>query len=76
MLDVVMQAFNPRTRKAEEEAGGSLDLEASVAYRVSSRMARATQRDPVRKHKTNKTKIQANTTKNQMAFMDNKCMLT
>jgi hypothetical protein len=48
--------FNPGTQ--EEEAGGFLS-EASLVYKVSSRTARATQRNPVLKNKTKqKTKDQ------------------
>jgi len=35
----------------EAEAGRSLEFEASLVYRVSSRIARATQRNPVFKKK-------------------------
>jgi hypothetical protein len=46
---------NPSIREAE--AGGSLSQsKASLVYRVSSRTARATQRNPVSKNKTNKQK--------------------
>jgi len=41
---VVAHAFKPSTREAE--AGRSLELEASLVYRVSFRTARATQRNP------------------------------
>ena len=44
---VVAHAFNPSTWEAEAE------FKASLVYRVSSRTARATQRNPVLK-KTNK----------------------
>jgi hypothetical protein len=44
-------AFNPSTWEAE--AGGFLEFKASLVYKVSSRTARATQRNPVL---TNKTK--------------------
>ena len=37
------------------EAGGSLSAEASLVYRVSSRTARATHRNPISKTKQNKT---------------------
>jgi hypothetical protein len=48
--------FNPSTRKAE--AGGFLsEFEASLVYKVSSRTARAIQRNPVWKQ-TNKPKTQ------------------
>jgi hypothetical protein len=40
----VTHAFNPRTREAET---GGYELEASLVYRVSSRIARSTQRNPV-----------------------------
>ena len=50
---MVAHAFNPSTREAE--AGGSLEFEASLVYKVSSRTARAIQRNPVSKNKqTNK----------------------
>jgi hypothetical protein len=51
---VVVHAFNPSTQEAE--AGGSLEFEASLVYRVSSRTARATQRNPVSKNKTKNNK--------------------
>jgi hypothetical protein len=47
---VVPHAFNLSTWKAE--AGGISEFEASLVYRVSSRTARATQRNPVSKNKT------------------------
>jgi hypothetical protein len=55
---VVAQAFNPRSWEAE--AGGFLssEFEASLVYRVSSRTARAIQRNPVSKQKTTKNKKQ------------------
>jgi hypothetical protein len=43
--DMVTLAFNPSTWEAE--AGEALELKASLVYRVSSRTARATQRNPV-----------------------------
>jgi hypothetical protein len=46
---VVAHAFNPSTREAE--AGESLEFEASLVYKVSSRTARAIQRNPVSKPK-------------------------
>jgi hypothetical protein len=46
---VVAYAFNPSTWEAE--AGGFLKVEASLVYRVSSRTARATQRNPVSRKK-------------------------
>jgi hypothetical protein len=46
----VAHAFNPSTREAE--AGGF--LEASLVYKVSSRTARAIQRNPVSKKTTKK----------------------
>jgi hypothetical protein len=51
-LAVVAYVFNPSTWKAE--AGVSLEFEASLVYRVSSRTARATQRNPVSKKKKKK----------------------
>jgi hypothetical protein len=50
---MVAHAFNPSTWEAE--AGRFLSSEASLVYKVSSRTARATQRNPVSKNK-NKTK--------------------
>jgi hypothetical protein len=47
-LGVVVHAFNPSTREAE--AGGFL------VYKVSSRTARATQRNPVSKNQKEKEK--------------------
>jgi hypothetical protein len=44
---VVAHTFNPRTQEAE--AGGS-QFKASLVYRVGSRTARATQRNPVWKN--------------------------
>jgi hypothetical protein len=46
---VVVHAFNPSTQEAE--AGGFSEFEASLVYRVSSRIARATQRTLSRKKK-------------------------
>jgi hypothetical protein len=52
---MVGHAFDPSTREAE--AGGYLSFEASLVYKVSSRTARAIQRNPVsKKQKQNKTK--------------------
>jgi hypothetical protein len=53
---VVAQAFNPSTWEAE--AGGFLSSEASLVYRVSSRTARDTQRNPVSKKNKTKQNIQ------------------
>ena len=57
MPGVVAHAFNPSTWEAE--AGGFLS-EASLVYKVSSRIARAIQRNPVSepppKKQTNKQK--------------------
>ena len=44
---MVAHTFNPSTWEAE--AGGSLEFEASLVYKVSSRTARAIQRNPVSK---------------------------
>jgi hypothetical protein len=57
-LGVVAHTFNPSTLKAE--AGGFLSSRASLVYRVSSRTARATQRNPVLK-KTKKKKKERKT---------------
>jgi hypothetical protein len=53
---VVAHAFNPSTREAE--AGGSLEFEASLVYKVSSRTARARQRNPVSKNQKNQANKQ------------------
>jgi hypothetical protein len=50
--DVVAHALNPSTWEAE---AGGFEFETSLVYRVSSRTARATQRNPVLKQ--NKTKF-------------------
>ena len=52
----MVHAFDPSIWEAE--AGALLEFEASLVYRVSSRTAKATQRNPVskKKSKTNKTK--------------------
>jgi hypothetical protein len=51
---VVAHAFNPSTREAE--AGGFLSSEVSLVYRVSSRTARAIERNPSSKKKKTKNK--------------------
>ena len=51
---VVVHAFNPSSWEAE--AGGSLEFAASLVYRVSSRTARATQRNRVLKNQKKKKK--------------------
>jgi hypothetical protein len=53
---VVAHAFNPSTWEAE--AGGFSEFEASLVYRVSSRTARATQRNPVSKKKKMRSGLQ------------------
>jgi hypothetical protein len=50
---VVAHAFNLSTQEAE---AGRFEFEASLVYRVSSRTARATQRNPVSKSKKIKNK--------------------
>jgi hypothetical protein len=45
----IVHILNPSTW--EEETGGSLEFEATLVYRVSSRTARATQTNPVLKLK-------------------------
>jgi hypothetical protein len=53
MWAVVAHAFNPSTWEAE--AGGFLEFEASLVYKVSSRTATAIQRNSVSENKqTNK----------------------
>jgi hypothetical protein len=56
---VVAYAFNPSTREAEAEAGGFLSSRPAWSiYQVSSRTARAIQKNPVSKNhkKSNQTK--------------------
>jgi hypothetical protein len=48
---IVAHAFNPSTREAERQIS---EFEASLVYRVSSRTARATQRNPVSKNQKKK----------------------
>jgi hypothetical protein len=52
---VVAHAFNPSTWEAE--AGGFLEFGASLIYRVSSRAARATERNSVSKKLKKKTEF-------------------
>jgi hypothetical protein len=49
---MVAHAFNPSTWEAE--TGRISEFEASLVYKVSSRTARATQRNPVSKNKQKK----------------------
>jgi hypothetical protein len=58
---VVAHTFNPSTWEAE--AGEFLSLRPALVYRVSSRTARATQRNPVSKNKTKQNKTKQNKTK-------------
>jgi hypothetical protein len=58
---VVVHAFNPSTWEAE--AGRFLSVEASLIYRISSRTAWVTQRNPVSKTKKSKTKNKQKTNK-------------
>jgi hypothetical protein len=51
---VVAHTFNPSIWEAE--AGGSLEFETSLVYRVSSRTARDAQRSLVSKNQNLKTK--------------------
>ena len=55
---VVAHAFNPSTGRGRQIS----EFDASLVYKVSSRTARATQRNPVSKKQTNKKK---NKTKKQ-----------
>jgi hypothetical protein len=54
---VVVHAFNPSTQEAE---AGRSEFEASLVYRVSSRIARATQKTPVSNQPTNQPTKQTN----------------
>jgi hypothetical protein len=60
-LDVVAHAFNPSTREAE--AGGFLSSRPAWSTNVSSRTARAIQRNPVSKKQKKKKKIMVNSFK-------------
>jgi hypothetical protein len=46
--------------EAEAEAGGSLEFEDSLVYRMSSRTARITQRNPISKNKIKQNKTSQN----------------
>jgi hypothetical protein len=50
---VVAHTFNPSTQEAE---AGRFEFEASLVYKVSSRTARAIQRNPTLKKQKTKTK--------------------
>jgi hypothetical protein len=52
-MGVVAHAFNPSTREAGRQIS---EFEASLVYRVSSRTARATQRNLVSKNQKKKKK--------------------
>jgi hypothetical protein len=60
---VVAHAFNPSTWEAEAGRFRISEFEASLVYRVSSRTARATQRNPVSENKNNNNNKKANVTK-------------
>jgi hypothetical protein len=50
---VTAHTFNPSAQEAEAgRSGRAFEFEASLVYRVSSRTARATQRNPVSKKQT------------------------
>jgi hypothetical protein len=51
----VAHTFDPSTREAE--AGGFSEFEASLVYKVSSRIARTMQRNPVSKDQKKKKKL-------------------
>jgi hypothetical protein len=67
---VVAHAFNPGTWEAE--AGGFL---ASLVYRVSSRTARATQRNPISEKKKKQNKKQTNKHQLRKEAMNKKCLI-
>jgi hypothetical protein len=55
---MVVHAFNPNTQEAVRQIS---EFKASLVYRVSSRTATATQRNPVSKNKqTNKSRVESN----------------
>jgi hypothetical protein len=56
--DVVAHAFNPSMGGGGRRGRQISEFEASLVYKVSSRTARATKRNPVSKNKTNKTNKQ------------------
>jgi hypothetical protein len=51
------QAFIPALTQEAERKADLCELEASIIYRVSSRTARATQRNPISKNKNKKTTL-------------------
>jgi hypothetical protein len=57
---VVAHAFNPNTLGGGGKDRWISEFEASLVYRVSSRTAKAIQRNPVSKTKQNKTNKQTN----------------
>jgi hypothetical protein len=60
---VVVHAFNPSTWEAE--AGGFLSSRPAWSTRVSSRTARATQRNPVSNNNNNNNNTKKKTNKNK-----------
>jgi hypothetical protein len=62
---MVAHAFNPSTREAE--AGGFLSLRPAWFTKVSSRTARAIQRNPVSKNKKQKQTKQKNPKKSTLS---------
>jgi hypothetical protein len=68
-----VHAFKLSTREAEAEAGKFSEFKASLVYRVSFRIARATQRNPVSKNKNkSKNKKQTKQNKNKQTNKQNK----
>jgi hypothetical protein len=76
LLSVVAYSF--RSSIWEAEAGRSLEFKANLVYRVSSKKARAAQRNPVlRKTKSNQRKNQPlpkQKTKNKNTFFSRSCI--
>jgi hypothetical protein len=63
-------SFNSSTWEAE--AGGFLSLRPSLVYKVSSRTARATQRNPVSKNKTKQDKTRQDKTRQNKTTKNDK----
>ena len=70
---MVVHAFNPSTREAVRQIS---EFEASLVYRVSSRTATATQRNPVLKNKQTNKQKRPNSRKPMASYMRLKSILS